>query len=128
MIKLNIKNRTASFDGKTVKEVLNEIREFSKDKNAEYLGDGFGNPNLKCGDNWGIYIDDVTYWGSWLTPNNLPHQKYSLTFDDKKVDKIEIDGGWYCFYDFRIYTKTETSLEDEETEDEETIVKRLMGY
>ena len=35
---------TANFDGRTVKEVLEEIREFAKDERA-YIGEGFGNPS-----------------------------------------------------------------------------------
>lgn len=50
-----------SFEGKTVKEVLDEIREYAKDQDAHYLGDGFGNPNSKWIDCWFIMIDNIVY-------------------------------------------------------------------
>ncbi len=72
MIKLNVQGHNdmcggysysgqVSFDGKTVKEVLDEIREYAKDKDAHYLGDGFGNPESKSCDAWRIRIDDIIY-------------------------------------------------------------------
>lgn len=112
MIKLNVKGHndicagycysgTASFSGRTVKEILDEIREYSKDKHAKYLGDGFGNPNIEWGA-WSISINGKTYWNCWL--NKETHQ-YTHDLDNLLVDKIEVDGGWYCFYDFYISTK-----------------------
>ncbi len=93
---------TASFEGRTVKEVLDEIREFSKNNNANYLGDGFGNSDNK-NDAWSISIDDNIYWSSWV---NVKPKEYNHTLDDLEVEKINIDGGWHSFYNFNIYTKS----------------------
>ena len=95
----------ASFEGKTVKEVLDEIREFTKDKNAHYLGDGFGNPDSDSCDAWCIRIDGVTYWNSWLKRSWETYGTYDNSLDDLHVDRIEVCGGWYCFYNFEIYTR-----------------------
>lgn len=98
---------TASFDGETVREVLEEIKEYAKDKEAAYLGEGFGNPNSKGCNCWAIRINGNTYLSEWAESNWRKAtaindiQKYL----DLKVKKIEVDGGWYCFYDFNIITK-----------------------
>ena len=119
MIKLNVQGHDdmcgghsydgyASFEGKTVKEVLDEIREFAKDKDAHYLGDGLGNPNSNSCDAWCIRIDDVVYWNSWVKNSWNTYKEYHSILDDLLVDKIFVHGGWYCFYDFEIYTKKDT--------------------
>ena len=89
------------FDGKTVKEVLDEIRQYSTEHPANYLGDGFGNPSHKH-DAWEIRINGVTYWSAW---SGHSCQKYDHKLDNLIVKKIEVNGGWYCFYDFDIITK-----------------------
>ena len=94
-----------SFDGKTVKEVLDEIREFSKDKDAQYLGDGFGNPSSDSCDAWCIKIDEITYWNGWAEQSWNKYGTYDSSLDNLLVDKVVVHGGWYCFYDFEIYTK-----------------------
>ena len=53
----------AKYDGTTIKEVLDEIREYAKDKKCYYIGDGFGNPNFTGAyGNWSIYINGEVYW------------------------------------------------------------------
>ena len=88
----------ASFDGKTVKEVLEEIKEFVKDKSAADIGDGFGNPERDFCSCWGITINSIPYVGNWAGWEN----KYNHEFDNYIVTKVEVNGGWYCFYDFDI--------------------------
>lgn len=116
MIKLNVKGHsemcsgysysgTASFEGKTVKEVLDEIREFAKDKNARYLGDGFGNPKSNNYDAWKIEIDRVIYWNCWIPQNWWNYGTYSKELDNLEVKEVRVNGGWYCFYDFEIITR-----------------------
>ena len=96
---------TAEFQGTTVKEVLEEIKEFSKGV-ADDIGEGFGTPNKHMGAAWGIYVNDVPYLGDW----NGWRNKYRHEYDDEKVLEVKVDGGWYCFYDFRIVSeKTEKS-------------------
>jgi len=92
----------ASFEGKTVKEVLEEIKEYAKDRSAEYIGEGFGNKNSPGCDCWGIKINDIPYVGGWVGWEN----GYNHEFDNETVDKIKVYGGWYCFYNFLIYTKS----------------------
>ena len=89
------------FDGKTVKEVLEEIKEFAKDKQAQYIGKGFGNPLSKGVDCWGIRINDKNYVGGWAGWK----ENYDHEYDNSEVERIVISGGWYCFYDFHIITK-----------------------
>ncbi len=116
MIKLNVTGHNdmcggyqysgnVSFEGTTVKEVLDEIREYAKDKDAHYLGDGFGNPNSKCIDCWSITIDGIIYWSNWAKQSWEKYKTYDHSLDDLVVDKVTADGGWYCFYNFRISTK-----------------------
>ena len=116
MIKLNISGHNgmcagyeysglASFDGKTVKEVLNEIKEFAKDKDAHYLGDGFGNPNSKSCNAWCIKVDGITYWDSRAPQSWNTYGIYDRSLDSVLVNKVLVHIGWYCFYDFEIYTK-----------------------
>lgn len=95
----------ASFEGKTVKDVLDEIREFSKDKQARYLGDGFGNPNSNGTDAWQIKINGTIYWTSWIVQKWDNIGTYTKDMDTLEVKEIRVDGGWYCFYDFNIITK-----------------------
>lgn len=115
MIELNVKGHsemcagysysgTASFEGKTVKEVLDEIREFAKDKNAHYLGDGFGNPNSNNCDAWRIKIDGITYWNSWIVQKWDKLDVYTNDMDNLEVKEIRVNGGWYCFFNFSIIT------------------------
>lgn len=92
----------ATFDGKTVKDVLEEIKEYAKDKSADFIGDGFGNPNHNTlGACWGIKINGIPYVGSWIGWKN----EYKHQFDDYEVESVSVHGGWYCFYDFYIKTK-----------------------
>lgn len=115
MIKLNVQGHNdmcggysysgrVSFDGKTVKEVLDEIREYAKDKDAHYLGDGFGNPNSKYCDAWCISIDNTIYWNSWISQSWNKYGVYDHSLDNLIVKDIRVNGGWYCFYDFEIIT------------------------
>jgi len=93
-------NGYASYDGRTVKEVLEEIKEYSKDK-GNYIGDGFGNPKSHHGNAWGIRINDIPYVGNWCGWEN----KYNHQYDNWIVTKVRVNGGWYCFYDFNIECK-----------------------
>ena len=92
----------AKYDGETVKEVLDEIREFTKDKRAAYLGDDFGNPivsKYSAYSGWAVYINDDCYWSGWM---NVQAKKYNKSLDKWIVDDVFIDGGWYSYYDFTI--------------------------
>ena len=88
----------ASFEGKTVAEVLSEIKEFAKNRDAKYIGDGFGNPEQDFCNCWGIRINDIPYVGGWIGWKNEYHGEY----DEERVTEVRISGGWYCFYDFYI--------------------------
>lgn len=90
----------ADFEGKTVKDVLEEIKDFAKNKQALYIGEGFGNPKANAfGICWGIRINNIGYVSGWLGAKNEYHHE----LDNCIVKKVEISGGWYCFYDFYIY-------------------------
>lgn len=95
----------ASFEGKTVKDVLEEIKEYAKDKEASYLGEGFGNPKSNCCDCWAIRINGDTYLSEWAEPKWRTHIDDINNYLDLKVKEIKVDGGWYCFYDFNIITE-----------------------
>ena len=110
MIKLNVSGHnemcggyaysgTASFEGKTVKEVLEEIREFAKNTGND-IGEGFGKPGKDSGAAWEITINRQVYVSGWIGHEPT----YNHEYDDAIVKKIRVDGGWYCFYDFDIYT------------------------
>lgn len=94
----------ALFEGHTIREALEEIKEFSQDGGA-YLGEGFGNPKYGNGHAWKITINGMQYLSSWSSPNwggYIDNINYYL---DKKVKGIKVSGGWYCFYDFDIITE-----------------------
>lgn len=94
---------TASFEGKTVKEVLEEIREYYADHACEAYdeqGRLWGKKGKNVGDAWGITINGIQYLGTWLGWKN----KYNHQFDDLPVKRIRVNGGWYCSYDFNIET------------------------
>ena len=90
----------ATFDGKTVREVLQEIKEYAKNTGND-IGEGFGKPNKEMGACWGIRINGIPYVGGWAGWEN----KYKHEFDDHEVAEVRVNGGWYCFYDFDILTK-----------------------
>lgn len=98
-----------SFEGTTVAEVLEEIKEFANNKQAHYIGDGFGNPESKICDAWGIRINDIPYVGDWAGWKN----EYRGEYDEEKVIEVRVSGGWYCFYDFDI-TCEETKISKEQ--------------
>lgn len=117
----------ARFEGKTVDEVLDEIREYSHKKNACYIGDGFGNEGAPdfcaC---WAVYVNDEVVASNWL--NHTPNYK-----GDKGgwiVDRVTYDGGQYCWYDFRIHaTEPREAVEArqrEEWKEFEEKLKRLL--
>ena len=121
MIKLNVSGHddicggycysgTASFEGSTVAEVLQEIREFARNRDAHYLGEGFGNPKSDFCNAWGIRINGIPYVGDW----NGWQNKYRHEYDEEKVIEVRVSGGWYCFYDFYI--------DCEETEKSEKVI------
>lgn len=99
---------TASFFGKTVHEVLEEIKRFVKDKPAHYIGDGFGNKESDSNDHWGIYIKyRFCNWGDYISKRYVGdwagwQNEYDHEYDNYIVTKVEVDGGWYCYYDFTI--------------------------
>lgn len=98
----------AEYDGVTVKDVLEEIKEYVKDKSAQYIGEGFGNPNAPQASCWGITINNEKYVGGWSGWINTYHHQY----DNCKVKKVLIEGGWYCFYDFHIISELPTQAKD----------------
>ena len=89
---------TASFEGSTVAEVLQEIREFAKDKDSLYIGDGFGRDKDGFACCWGIRINGIPYVGGWAGWKN----DYRHEYDEERVVEVRVSGGWYCFYDFYI--------------------------
>ena len=100
MITLNVNGHTgiAEFEGITLKEVLEEIRQFSQGKGCASLGDGFGSGGYEA---WRITINGVTYWSAWQGDKC---QKYDNGLDNEVVSKVKVCGGWYCFWDFNITT------------------------
>lgn len=109
MIKLDLKSCSdgsygkASFNGKTVKEVLEEIKEYSQQEWANYLGDDFGRLNGNKGF-WSINVDNKIYKSSW--PSDLRNKNlYHNENDNDEVSYIEVNGDYYCWYNFNIYTK-----------------------
>lgn len=104
----------AKYDGTTIKEVLNEIREYAKDKECYYIGDGFGNPNFtgKWGD-WRIQINGKIYWAN--KKENIADslcKKYDKSMNDLIVERVYMDGLDYRWYYFDIWT-TKEWLENE---------------
>ena len=97
-------NGQAYFDGNTVREVLEEIKEYAKGK-GQSIGDGFGDlDESKTCCCWGIRINGVPYVGGWAGWKN----EYKHQFDNDKVLKVLVSGGWYAFWDFDIISdKTE---------------------
>ena len=109
----------ASFYGANVREVLEEIKEFASESGND-IGEGFGKPGKHMGACWGIKINDIPYVGGWAGWKN----EYKHQFDDYEVEKVSVYGGWYCFYDFYIYTKQEKKKSQE---DDEEKAFRLAG-
>lgn len=98
----------AIFSGQTVKDVLEEIKDYVKDKDAHYLGEGFGNPNSKNCDCWSISIDGDIYLSNWIESKwKTYYDKNQNTKKDKLVKDVKVDGGWYCYYNFNIITEEE---------------------
>ena len=114
----------ATFEGKTVKEVLNEIKEFT---NGNFISfdkcESFGNNYGPCGA-WGIYINGVPYIGTWNGWKN----KYNGQYDNCKVEKVKISGGWYCAYDFYIITKDLEKSKKLEKENEALKLKNFNQH
>lgn len=90
-------------EGSTVKDVLEEIRKFSQEQHRakpRQIASGFG---VNGGtENWAIYIDDELYCSSW---GESWRKTYYGGKEDRIVEKIEVDGGWYSWYNFNIVTK-----------------------
>ena len=102
-----------SFDGVTVKEVLEEIKEYYADHACETYdeqGRLRGKKGKDFGGAWGIRINGIPYLGTWLGWKN----EYNHQFDDLRVKRVRANGGWYCSYDFDIETY-ETKHLDKET-------------
>ena len=95
----------ALFDGETVKEVLDEIRKYTRHKKVAYLGNAFGNlDNInKTAAAWSISINGKTYWTAWQHEGSIA--KYDHSLDNLAVKEIHVHGGWNCFFDFEIITK-----------------------
>lgn len=92
-----------NFEGKTVKEVLEEIKEFTNNSNIHFRKiEDYGNndSDFDC-DAWSITIDRIDYLGCWSNWVN----KYKGQLDNKKVKEVKVSGGWYCAYDFEIFTE-----------------------
>ena len=79
---------TASFDGETVREVLEEIKEYTKDKEAAYLGEGFGNPYSKGCNCWAISINGKIYLSEWAEPKWKTAINDIQRYLDLKVKKV----------------------------------------
>jgi len=93
-----------TLEGKTVKEVLEEIKEYtSNPRNTAFAKIGeFGNSDEGFGCAWGIYINELEYISSW---NSSWRKPYQGEFDDCEVESVRVRGGWYCAYDFYITVK-----------------------
>ena len=92
-----------SFDGITVKEVLEEIREYYADHACETYdeqGRLWGKKDKNSCGAWGIRINDIPYLGTWIGWKN----EYNHQFDDLHVKRVHAYGGWYCSYNFDIET------------------------
>lgn len=94
----------AEFDGKTVREVLDEIREYARTGACKPTKNGWGNPEWEykpCG-GWSVSVDGKLVASGWA---NRWEPEYDGSKDNAKVKRISIYGGWYCDYDFNIVTK-----------------------
>lgn len=93
------------FDGKTVKDVLKEIKEYTNNHPSMSFKkiNGYGNDDDGFGNAWKICIEDKVYLNGWL--NNHYDQQYNGEYDNNEVESIKINGGWYCAYDFHIKVK-----------------------
>ena len=93
------------FEGKSVKEVLQEIKEYTNNtENREFAKIGeFGNSKEPCGNHWEIIINDKEYITS--RGKSWWRKQYQGENDNCEVESITINGGWYCAYDFYIKTK-----------------------
>ena len=107
MITLNVSGRAgiAEFESITLKEVLDEIRQFSQSRSCASLGDGFGSGGVEA---WRITINGVTHWSSWQGDQC---QKYNEELGDEIVATVKVRGGWYSFWDFNITTLKQKSEE-----------------
>lgn len=91
------------FEGETVKEVLEEIKQYTNGKagGMKFMKiDDFGNDDEHGSNAWAITINHIPYIGGWLGWEN----KYHGEFDNLKVKSVNVNGGWYCAYDFNIIT------------------------
>ena len=104
------------FDGKNVKEVLQEIKEYtnnSKNGKCAKIGE-FGNDKNSIGNHWDIIINDKIYISS--RSKNSWRKQYQGEYDNCEVESISVSGGWYCAYDFYIKTKENDYTEEYEEE------------
>lgn len=94
----------AEFEGKTVKDVLEEIKEHLKGGGC-YLDAGkegkWGKLGISFGAAWSIKINGKLYLYTWLGDNKMI---YDHSLDDAEVTYLEVDGGWYCDYNYNIHT------------------------
>ena len=99
-----------TYTSKTVREVLEEIKEYTNhDKRFGRLRE-FGHPESpRFGNCWVIYINNKIYLSCWVgeSPDNLSLYKemYDEADLDKKVSFITGNGGWYCGININIYTE-----------------------
>lgn len=114
MITLNVNGHTgiAEFEGITLKEVLEEIKQFSQGKGCASLGDGFGSGGHEA---WRITINGVTYWSAWQGDQC---KKYDKALDNEVVSKVLVRGGWYSFWDFNITTLKYHLVKDKQESEE----------
>jgi hypothetical protein len=112
----------ATFEGRTVKEVLEEIREYAKNTGND-IGEGFGKKGKDMGACWGIRINDIPYVGGWVGWKN----EYDHSLDDAIVKEVHVHGGWYCFYDFDIIAEEDSRAKKKPEEQENEHIMRLLS-
>lgn len=87
-------------NGSTVAEVLEEIKEYTRnDKSFGVIGE-YGCDPAEFGNAWGIYIDGKTYISKWLGDEKT--YKGDCT---EKVEYVKGRGGWYCGINIDILTE-----------------------
>ena len=95
-----------TFEGKNVREVLEEIKEYTTNpKNTKFKKiNGFGNSDEECGCAWAIHINGCTYLSTW-NGGDWWRKQYQGEYDDCEVETVSVNGGWYCAYNFHIKVK-----------------------
>ena len=91
------------YSGHILKEVLEEIKEFTNNDKRFVKIDEYGYaPNISCGA-WAIYIDNKIYKSAWNKQSW--HKYYTDEIAYQPVASVKGRGGWYCAIDFYITLK-----------------------